>query len=135
MLHVLIRALGVVSLVAASFAVTQSAAQAAGCPNSLANGSYCTIASSSQEKDELTDIATYTNHDNPGGPVASCVNDGQTCTLTVTYAVSTTVGATLGISKGVISAGLNFSLSRTVTSSASCTSPKLKQGQKFVAYR
>jgi hypothetical protein len=80
-------------------------------------------------------ISYYSNYNNPGGPVASCTNPGSTCALTVTQSVSTTIATKLGYSKAGVAADISFQLSRTVSAAATCTSPKLRSGQKYVAYR
>jgi len=77
----------------------------------------------------------YADYNNPGGSVASCTAPGSTCTLSVTQSVSTSISTSLGYSKEGVAASLSFQLTRTVSSAASCTSPKLKSGQKYVAYR
>jgi hypothetical protein len=80
-------------------------------------------------------ISYYANYNNPGGPVASCTAAGSTCALSVTQSVSTQIATSLGYSKAGVAANISFSINRTVSSAATCTSPKLKSGQKYVAYR
>ena len=80
-------------------------------------------------------ISYYANYNNPGGPVASCTAPGSTCALSVTQSVSTQIATSLGYSKSGVAANISFTLNRTVSSAATCTSPKLKSGQKYVAYR
>lgn len=77
----------------------------------------------------------YANQNNPGGPVASCTNPNSTCSLAVTKSVSTQIATKLGYSKAGVAADITFTLNRTVSSAATCNSPKLKSGQKYVAYR
>ncbi|BFU42917.1 hypothetical protein KRMM14A1004_11540 [Krasilnikovia sp. MM14-A1004] len=84
---------------------------------------------------ETINKSYYQNINNPGGPVASCTNAGSTCALAVTQSVSTTIATKLGYSQSGVAADLSFSLSRTVSAAATCNSPKLKSGQKYVAYR
>jgi hypothetical protein len=80
-------------------------------------------------------ISYYADHNNPGGAVASCTNANSTCALTVTQSVSTQIATSLGYSKSGVAASISFTLNRTVSAAATCTSPKLKSGQKYVAYR
>lgn len=77
----------------------------------------------------------YADQNNPGGPVASCTAANSTCALNVTQSSSTQIATSLGYSKAGVAANLQFTLNRTVSASATCTSPKLKAGQKYVAYR
>jgi hypothetical protein len=80
-------------------------------------------------------ISYTANRENPGGPVASCTATNSTCALTVTESVSTQIATKLGYSKAGVAADLTFTLNRTVAAAATCTSPRLKAGQKYVAYR
>jgi hypothetical protein len=109
-------------------------ALAASCPITIPAGQFCSIQGGRTEY-SLTELVTYTNSLNPGGPVASCSNSGGTCTLTVGEALTTQIGTSLGVSKSILSAGISFSVSQTSSTAVSCSSPKLKKGQTYVAYR
>ena len=68
-------------------------------------------------------------------PVARCTaSAGSTCTITQAAAVSTTVQVSLGYSNYGVASSLGFSLSRTSTTSVSCSSPRLGAGQSYVGY-
>ncbi|HEX7716624.1 MAG TPA: hypothetical protein VF416_05000 [Marmoricola sp.] len=68
------------------------------------------------------------------GSVASCRNAGGTCTITRVESRTTTISTGLGLSKGAVAASIGFQVGYTSSTSVSCTSPKLKQGQVFRAY-
>lgn len=113
-------------------AITPGAAHAS---PKLADGVAVPNGGASYSVYKAINISYYANEANPGGPVASCINTGGTCTLSVTESTSTNIVVSLGASKAGIAANLGFSLSRTVSTGASCTSPTLKSGQRYVAYR
>ena len=68
-------------------------------------------------------------------PVARCTaSAGSTCTISQAAAVSTTVQASLGYSNYGVASSLGFSLSRTSSTTVSCSSPRLAAGQSYVGY-
>lgn len=68
------------------------------------------------------------------GEIGSCINDGGTCTIGKVASRTTQVGTSLGMSKGSVAASIDVSLSKTSSTSVSCTSPRLKRGQIYRAY-
>jgi hypothetical protein len=132
-----IRTLMIITMSAATLAfATPSADAFAACPSKVPVGHYCIIAVSRISQDSLTDLATYPKHENPGDPVGVCyASVGSTCSITVGESLTTTVATSLGFSKKLVAASMSFSLSRTSTISVSCSSPKLKKNQKYIAWR
>jgi hypothetical protein len=94
-----------------------------------------TASAATGQRWDVINVSKYSDVGNPGGPVASCRNPGSTCTLSVTESVSTTIQSAFGYSQSGVAAQLSFAYNRSVSTGASCTSPKLKSGQKYVAYR
>jgi hypothetical protein len=68
------------------------------------------------------------------GAIASCRNDGATCSIQKVQSRSTTVGTAFGLSVKTVSAGINVSRTATSSTAVTCNSPKLRKGQVFRAY-
>lgn len=77
--------------------------------------------------------STYTNKSKVIGRCTVQTNDSQ-CTISTGSSVSATINLALGASYKDVTGNLGFSASRTVTVNVSCTSPKLKKGQSWIAW-
>jgi len=68
------------------------------------------------------------------GVIASCRNNGGTCSIQRVRSRSTTVGTSFGLSVKTVSAGINVSRTATSSTAVTCNSPKLRRGQIYRAY-
>ena len=68
------------------------------------------------------------------GVIASCRNNGGTCSIQRVQSRSTTVGTSFGLSVKTVSAGIDVSRTATSSTAVTCNSPKLRRGQIYRAY-
>jgi len=60
--------------------------------------------------------------------------DGGTCTIGTVKSITTTVSVSGGVSVSFVAGQIGFSTSQSSSTTANCTSPKLKSGQAWSAY-
>jgi hypothetical protein len=68
------------------------------------------------------------------GAIASCRNDGSTCSIQKVQSRSTTVATAFGLSVKSVSAGIDVTRIATSSTAVTCNSPKLRKRQVFRAY-
>ncbi len=86
----------------------------------------------------ITSISNVTNRVNyidKSQTVGRCIigTDGGTCTIQKGATIQRTIGVDLGITRSEVAAKLSISASKTLSSSVSCSSPRLKKGQAWLA--
>ena len=68
--------------------------------------------------------------------LGSCraLSNGTSCSISQLNASTNTVQTSFTVSKGWVTGQLGYSYSATTSISVTCNSPKMKKGQRFVAY-
>lgn len=92
-----------------------------------------------------SDIGTYTKHEVINKTSKSTYGSqrlsyctvgrtGATCTVAKTVTATRSIAVDLGFSRAEVAGKLNVSASNSVSIAVSCTSPKLKAGERWSAY-
>ena len=127
-------AVGIVGFAAPAYAATNDsgtpsaqASEGAASPNGVGPTSYYEV------NDKKTVSTDYTNKSNV---IASCkvASNNVTCSISHSEAASVSVQLALNVSRGTVTSGLNITSNSTVTTTVSCTSPKMTTGQVFDAW-
>ncbi|WP_143244609.1 hypothetical protein [Agrococcus casei] len=82
----------------------------------------------------ITKKTISSSYTNKSQLLGVCKNPGGKCSISKSVSVTRTIQLSLGAARNNVSAGLGISNAGTVSSSISCTSQILKNGQTFRAY-